>query len=407
MGGIQTAALWLASALTRLGHETHLFGRCENPGHHNGVAFHDRSEFAEFAARSDIDVLVAIPEVLPLLMPLRARARVVWTGNAYQTGDCALEAPWTWAKDIGHRGERARLYSMAALHPYADLVVVNSQWQAQHIRNSAGVPSSKLTVAYLGVPLASYLGPAPERHRYRLVYTSQIRYGLDVLLRLFPQVRATVPEAELHIFGADYGNAVASLGLKGAMQPSVLWRGRLSKSQLAHELRSAAIMAYPCTVKETFCTSVAEAQAGGLPVVTSERAALCERVSDGADGFLISGRPDQPVYQAGFVDAVIRLLRDDDLWTRMGAEAAKKAQRLYDWDTIAAGWEDQLTRIVAGREPRLPRDPVLNLLDPSLLTVTEDGVTAQVPAALAKKWLRMAWASFGYDADEMPWTTPT
>jgi len=149
MGGIQTAALWLASALAQLGHETHIFGRCKHPGHSNGVTFHDQSEFAEFTARRDIDVLVAIPEVLPLLMPLRARAGVVWTGNAYQMGDCALEIPWTWAKDIGCRGERARLYSMAVLHPYADLVVVYSQWQAQHIRDTSGVPSSKLKVASL------------------------------------------------------------------------------------------------------------------------------------------------------------------------------------------------------------------------------------------------------------------
>jgi hypothetical protein len=103
MGEIQTAALWLASALARRGYETHIFGRCKHPGHRNGVTFHDRSEFAEFTARRDIDVLVAIPEVVPLLMPLRARAGVVWTGNAYQTGDCALEIPWTWAKDIGYR----------------------------------------------------------------------------------------------------------------------------------------------------------------------------------------------------------------------------------------------------------------------------------------------------------------
>ena len=56
MGEIQTAALWLASALARLGHETHIFGRCKHPGHRNGVTFHDRSKFAEFTARRDIDV---------------------------------------------------------------------------------------------------------------------------------------------------------------------------------------------------------------------------------------------------------------------------------------------------------------------------------------------------------------
>jgi glycosyltransferase involved in cell wall biosynthesis len=224
-----------------------------------------------------------------------------------------------------------------------------------------------------------------------------------VLLRVFPEVRSAVPEAELHIFN-DYETAVASQDLQGAVQPGVHWRGRLTKSQLAHELRSAAIMAYPCTFKETFCTSVAEAQAAGLPVVTSDLAALAERVSDGIDGRLIGGRGDQPGYQADFVDAVIRLLRDDELWTRTGAEASKKARRLYDWDTIAAGWEDELTGIVSGQEPRLPGPP-LNLLDPSLLTVNEGEASAHVPATLAREWLSKACQSFGYDLNDMHWTT--
>jgi glycosyltransferase involved in cell wall biosynthesis len=403
MGGIQTAALGLAISLARRGHHLHLFGPCKNPGHNYGVTFHDRSEFAEFTERLNIDVLIVIPEVLPLLMPVRARARVVWTGNAHKTGDCALETPWTWAADIGARGKRARLYSMAVLHPYCDRIVFKSQWQAQHAGSACGIPSSKITVRYQGVPLAYYGGPAPERHRHRLVYTSQVRRGLEVLLHLFPEVRDAVPEAELHVFD-DYETTVASHDLQDAGQPGVHWRGRLSKSQLAHELRSAAIMAYPCNFNETFCTSVAEAQAAGLPVVTSDLAALSERVSHAIDGFLIRGTANEPSYQTDFVEAVIRLLRDDELWTRMGAEGSRKARRLYDWDTIAASWEDELTRLVAGREPRLP-GPTLSLLDPSLLKVTEGEVSAHVPATLAREWLCNAWRSFGYDPTDMHWTT--
>ena len=403
MGGILTSALGLAISLAQRGHEAHLFGPCKHPGSNYGVTFHDRSEFAEFTKIHNIDVLIVIPEVLPLLMPVRARARVVWTGNAHPTGDCALEAPWTWAVDIGDKGKRARLYSMAVLHPYCDRVVVKSQWQAKHVCSACGIPSSKIAVRYQGVPLAYYGGPAPERHRHRIVYTSEVRRGLNVLLRLFPEVRSAVPEAELHIFN-DYETAIASQHLPGAAQPGVHWRGRLSKSQLAHELRSAAIMAYPNTFEETFCTSVAEAQAAGLPVVTSDLAALAERVSDGVDGCLIREMADLPRYQTDFVEAVIRLLRDNELWTRMGGEASKKAWQLYDWGPIAATWEDELTALVSSREPRLP-SPTLNLLDPSLLTVTEGEVSARVPPTLAREWLAKACQSFGYDLNDMNWTT--
>src|SRR5215468_3090248 len=101
-------------------------------------------------------------------------------------------------------------------------------------------------------------------------------------------------------------------------------------------------MAYPCTLNETFCTAVAEAQAAGLPVVTSDRAALAERVIHKVDGFLVAGRPADPDYQSAFVDAVLQLLYNDDLWTSMSREAAHKAHQAYDWEAIAAGWEDDL-----------------------------------------------------------------
>ena len=403
MGGIRTAALALSAGLARRGHDVHLFALCPQPGVHAGIVFHDRSEFARFGREQRVDALVAIPEVLPLLMPLRARARFVWSGNAFQAGDCALSARWSWAPQIGPSGETARLYTLAQLHPYADRLMVKSRWQAEYMWSTLGIPGSKFVVVYNGVPLEHYRGLAPVRHRYRLVYTSQVRRGLGQLLDLFPRIRAVVPEAELHIFGYEYTDVQPLPKLRGATQPGVHWRGSLGKHALSYELRSAAIMAYPCTVKETFCTAVAEAQAAGLPVVTSDRAALAERVTNGMDGFLILGHPQERDYQDRFVEAVVRLLRDDDLWTRLGSNAARKAHRLYDWDSIAATWEDELQRAIAGREPLPPRlDPTLDLLAPELLTVADRGVSAHVPAALAEHWLRGAWAAYGYRAASTP-----
>lgn len=414
MGGIKTAALALCYALARRGHDVHLFGRCPYPGQHDGVTFHDRSEFARFSETHHADALVAIPELLPLLMPLRARARVVWTGNAHQTGDCALLVPWNWSRDVGRGGKgaqralpgkSARLYSLPLLElePLFDRLVVGSHWHAQNISESFNGLGAEATVMYLGVPLEHYQGPAPVRHRHRLVYASQARRGLHELLGLFPKVRSAVPEAELHIFVDEEKAADMLPDLRDGVQPGVYWRGRVSKSTLARELQTASVLAYPCNFSETFCLAVAEAQAAGLPVVTSDLAALAERVSHGVDGFLIPGHPDQPKYEPAFVEAVVRLLREDDLWTRMSAEAASKAHRVYDWDTIAGVWEQELERLVAGREPAPPHpDPGLNLLDASLLTVADQGATAEVPAEVAERWLREAWASYGYPPNNLP-----
>ena len=269
--------------------------------------------------------------------------------------------------------------------------------------STLGIPIGTFVVAYNGVPLEHYRGPAPARHRHRLVYTSQMRRGLDHLLDLFPRIRAVVPEAELHVFGYEHTDAPPLPDPHGATQPGIHWRGGLGKRALAHELRSGGLMAYPCTLKETFCTAVAEAQAAGLPVVISDRAALAERVTNGVEGFLIPGHAREHGYLEAFLEAVVRLLQDDDVWTRLGWNAARKAHRLYDWDTIAASWEGELRRAIARREPLPPHlDPTLDLLTPEALTVVDRGMSAQVPPALAERWLRGAWGAYGYHVASTP-----
>jgi glycosyltransferase involved in cell wall biosynthesis len=403
LSGIRAAALALSVAFARRGHDVHFFSPSARPGRHDGVAFHDRAEFATMADRFDADVLIAIPEILPLLMPLRARARVVWTGNAFATGDSVLAARWDWAPEIGRAGRTARLYSMGLLDSSIDAYVVKSRWQADYVSRSLSIAPEKFLVAFNGVPLEYYGGPSPPRHRHRLVYASQARRGLDVLLQLFPKIRAAVPSAELHVFGYEYDAPARPPDLPGASQAGVHWRGALPKARLAQELRAAAIMAYPCRFKETFCTAVAEAQAAGLPVVTSNRAGLSERVSSEIDGFLLAGDAEDPSYRTAFVDAVVRLLRDDELWIQMGRSAQEKAFRVYDWERIALTWEQYLYQLTAGRLSAPPQlHPKLDFLDPSLLVVRDRGRSAAVPAPLAEVWLRSAWAAYGYEGSAAP-----
>src|SRR5438132_10210730 len=107
-GGIATALLALSASLSRRGHEIDVFSFCESPGTHGGVRFHARGDFAGFAEVSRPDVLVVLPDGLPFLFPIRTRARVLWTGNAFSAGDVALSANWHWAPQLGKAGRTAR-----------------------------------------------------------------------------------------------------------------------------------------------------------------------------------------------------------------------------------------------------------------------------------------------------------
>jgi glycosyltransferase involved in cell wall biosynthesis len=269
------------------------------------------------------------------------------------------------------------------------------------------LPPELIRVSALGVLLDCYRGPGPVRERRRVVYTSQSRRGLKRLLELFPRIRAIVPEAELHIYGYEYNREVTPTDSELFDLRGVVWKGRMRKSDLARELRSAAVLAYPSRFRETFCLAAAEAQAAGLPVVTSDLAALAERVTDGVDGFLIGGRPKKAEYGTAFVERVTQLLSDDELWLRFSAAARRHAFDAYNWDTIAAEWETDLAQLVADRQPGIPAtEPTLDLLAPELLISAQRESAIRVPAALAAQSLREEWSSYGYNPATVPGLRP-
>jgi glycosyltransferase involved in cell wall biosynthesis len=395
-GGISTALLALSRTLAARGHEVHLVAHMTEDGDIGGVGFHDRSQLASLAASGPVDALVVIPELLPVLLPIAARVRVAWSGNSWALGDCALSAPWTWAPSIGKKGATARLWTMPLLHPFFDRVVAVGRWQADLFVGSHGVPLSKIRIAYNGVPLEHYANAVPRTHPHRVVYSSLPHRGLDVLLRLFPAVRAEVPDAELHVFSYEGGEPPAQAG-----SPGVVWRGAVIKSVLARELQTAGLMAYPCTFEETFCTAVAEAQAAGLPVVARAFAALPERIADGIDGYLVHGEPGTRGFDEAFVAAVVRLLTDDALRARLGAASTERAQREYDWESIAEGWERDLEALATGETTLpVPIDTVA-FFGPDALRQSALGASAEVPGDVAARWLVNAWESYGFDRRDL------
>ena len=397
-GGIVTALLSLVRCLADRGHEVDVFGRCKPAASIGGVRFRDRRTLAGFAASAEPDALVVVPDGLPLLLPIRARARVVWTGNAFYEGDVALTAPWPWAPELGRRGKRARLYPLSLFGSCIDRLIVKSEWQRRLLSEGMTMPADKFGVIFNGVALEHFSGPRQPDGRHRLVYTSQPRRGLDVLLSLFPDIKAQVPAAELHLFSYDtLGDGFSS----AVSQPGVFWRGRLPRPVLARELRSAGLMAYPCTFKETFCTAVAEAQAAGLPVVCSTKAALAERVRAGVDGVLVDGDVHTDGFRRSFVDATVDLLHNDSLRTRLGSAARERASRHYDWDWIATQWEAELATAMDRRPPAVPPAPAIDLLAPELLRVFARGRSASVAPELAAQWLRAACDSYGFRVDEV------
>jgi glycosyltransferase involved in cell wall biosynthesis len=177
----------------------------------------------------------------------------------------------------------------------------------------------------------------------RAIFTSNPLRGLDWLLDIWSQrIKPSVAEAELHLFtgSSTYRNSRAAPAGKAA---AVLDRARrmgsagvtlhepVSHGDLTAQLAASRVMLYRGDAGETFCLSLAEAQAMGVPAVVEPIGSVAERVIDNVTGFVAGD--DQ-----AFAEAAIRLLTDDQLW-RSQHRAALAGQRSRSWDIVAADFE--------------------------------------------------------------------
>jgi phosphatidylinositol alpha-1,6-mannosyltransferase len=87
-----------------------------------------------------------------------------------------------------------------------------------------------------------------------------------------------------------------------------------------------------------------EASACGKPVVAGCTGGAPEAVLDGETGLLVD--PEDP---KAISDALIRILVDSDLATRLGKRGRERAEREFAWSVVAARVDSIVESMVSGR----------------------------------------------------------
>ena len=343
LGGTESAIVYLAEALVARGHRCTVFNDCERPREVEGVEYARWETLAPRCVSDRPDVTVGVRFWHALGRARFAPLQILWTGDAFDQPFLA---------GIGDPDRRREI----------DLFMLQSTWQVDTFRSAHSLPGSRIVRTALGTA-ASTLGStaraATDRPR-RLAYASTPFRGLDVLLDLFPRIRAACPDAELDVFSSMRVYGVSESDDKAqfaaiydrARQPGVRLVGSVPQLELAARLQQCRVLAYPNHYAETFCIAAAEAQAAGCVVVTSDLGALAETVGSG--GLCIPGDARQSGYQDRFVEACIALLRDDDGWRAASARAVAHAAA-YEWPAIAAHWETVCRAALRTDTPDLDR----------------------------------------------------
>jgi len=341
LGGSESSIIYMARELVQCGHSVQVYANCPNPGDYDGVSYVHYHQFFSDYPSNPWDAVIAFRSFDPMLLGRIAPRMIFWCGDA------------TNQPSLLH-------FEHASLQQNIDRIFCVSEWHRQSFISQFQLPAEKVVATRNGFA-PEFVAPYEMRPPTGCAYTSTPFRGLDILLRVFPDIRRRVPAATLDVFSSmqvygwnnDDDRKAFGAVYGAAEQPGVQWRGSVRQPELLQALAHTGLLLYPNTFEETSCIAAIEAQASGCVVVTSAKAGLAETVVNNETGICIEGDPRSESYQRSFIEASCGLMRNNDLFRKMSAAARQRAFRRYAWSSIAFEWTsilDSMTPVpVSGR----------------------------------------------------------
>lgn len=263
---------------------------------------------------------------------LRSSLMAVAHRACYETAR-ALQIPFSLTAYSGHdifAGVDAKLYRAAADDPFCEAIIVEDQFMREWISKRYGVPEDRMAIIANGFDLELYRLPAPRPPRDRVVILAIARFiekkGLIFLVRAFNQLSARNPHAELWLVGAGAEEAA----LRREANGKVKFLGLVSETETRDLYVQADIFCLPCVQTsrgdaDGVPTTVLEAMAFEMPVVTSDLLSAPYYVRDRQEGILTPPRDMKAI-----AAALAELCANPDLRREMGRAGRARVEALCD-----------------------------------------------------------------------------
>jgi sugar transferase (PEP-CTERM/EpsH1 system associated) len=207
------------------------------------------------------------------------------------------------------------------------------------------IPGAPVSCVKNGVDLDYFQPLDLTREKASLVFTGVMDYfpnvhGVNWFCReVLPLIREQVPGVTFTACGARPNAAVQAL----AQLPGVKVTGRVP--DVRPYLSRAEVGVVPLHMARGIQNKLLEAMSMGLPTVTTTPAFAGAGATDGKD-LLVADRA------ADFAAAVVRLLQDEGLRTRLGRSARAFIEKNYRWETQLVHLDAVLAAVTAGKEPQ-------------------------------------------------------
>jgi phosphatidylinositol alpha-1,6-mannosyltransferase len=197
----------------------------------------------------------------------------------------------------------------------------------------------------LGVERRAALGLA-ERPVVVCVSRLMPRKGQDVLLRAWPQVKASVSGAALLLVGGGPSRRQLECDVDAAgLRDDVVLTGSVPTDALPSYYGAGDVFAMPCRTRlggldvEGLGIVYLEAAACGLPVVAGSSGGAPDAVLDGETGFVVDGESVSDVR-----DRIVQLLTDQSLARTLGDRGRAWVSDQWSWQRSADDFQMMLRR---------------------------------------------------------------
>jgi glycosyltransferase involved in cell wall biosynthesis len=174
------------------------------------------------------------------------------------------------------------------------------------------------------------------------------RKGIDLLLKVAPRILSKFPDLVLDIVGDDtipradgitYKEEFLALDLPRGVRNRITFHGRVDEEELRQFYRNCDIFVAPSRY-ESFGLIFLEALVFGKPVIGCAAGGGPEVIKDGKTGILVKPENEQALEKA-----LVTLLCDPDLRTKMGRAARADYEKRFTADVLARKFEQELDRL--------------------------------------------------------------
>jgi colanic acid/amylovoran biosynthesis glycosyltransferase len=205
----------------------------------------------------------------------------------------------------------------------------------------AGFPPEKLLVHYIGIDRTLFFPPPDAVSTDSVLFIGRLveMKGGEYLIRAMQVVQASRPASELTIIG-DGPLRSGLERLAAELNVRCRFLGLQSSATIRQTLRRSRLLCLPSVTTsdgqvEGLPTVLLEAQAMGLPVVSTFHSGIPEAVVDGVTGILVPQRDSEKL-----AAAILRLLEDQNLWQQCRLATQDHIDRRFDLHKQTALLED-------------------------------------------------------------------